>query len=173
MKKGKVDIRTQPIKITTDTTVRVQLTDFGWSVYEEYYSTNRRPDLVKGYLLIRFSTLMNIFGSQLDSFTYDENISVFVENEIVYDLSNTMVNRLAEQVEVEYHRDMKKIHDKWIKRMRSFKPGDKVSKTVGAGKELVYTYVALIPHMGGEAHEIVGEDGRMYIVDFFELEYAS
>lgn len=162
----------QPFKVGIDTTVQVRLTEFGWSLYEDYFSTHKRPKTVQGYLTMPLATLMNIFGTQLNTLPYDERLSVFVENEIIYNIPNLLVNRLAEQVERDYHEDRLKIREKWVKKMRSFKAGDKVSKTVGSDKG-IYTYVSLIHHLGSEAHEIINEGERISIVDFFELEYAK
>lgn len=164
-------VKVQPVKIGIDTAVQVRLTEFGWSLYEDYFSTCKRPETVKGYLTMPLATLMNIFGPQLNTLPYDERLSVFVDNEIIYNMPNLLVNRLAEQVETDYHKDMLKRREKWAKKMRSFKAGDQVSKTVGSDKA-IYNYVSLIHHFGGEAHEIKNESG-ICIVDFFELEYAK
>lgn len=166
----KVEI--QPVKIGIDTTVQVRLTEFGWSLYEDFFSTHKRPETVKGYLTMPLATLMNIFGTQLNTLPYDERLSVFVENEIIYNMPNLLVSRLAEQVERDHHEDRLNTREKWAKKMRGFKAGDKVSKTVGSDKG-IYTYISLINHLGSEAHEIKDESGRIYIVYFFELEYAE
>jgi len=164
-------IKTQPLKIGIDTHVRVRLTEFGWSIYEDYFSTNHRPKIVNGYLTMPLATLMNIFGTQLCTLPYDVRTSVFVDDEIIYDVPNLLVCGLAYQVE----KDSIKQHQKWLekqsKKMRGFKAGDKVVKTVGSD-ENIYTYNSLIPHMGSEAHEIISDSGLIQIVDFLELDYA-
>lgn len=166
-------VEVQPVKIGVDTTVQVRLTEFGWSLYEDYLSTHKRPKTVNGYLTMPLATLMNIFGTQLSTLPYDERFSVFVDNEIIYNMPNLLVSRLAEQVESAYHANQQKNLEKWAKRMRSFKAGDKVSTTVGGNTDVVCTYVGLIHHLGSEAHEIKCENGRTCIIDFFELDYAN
>lgn len=165
-------VKMQPVQIGMDTPVQVRLTEFGWSLYEDYFSTHKRPETVRGYLTMPLATLMNIFGTQLNTLPYDEHVSVFVDNEIIYNMPNVVVNRLAKQVEIERHEDQLKYREKWAKKMRSFKAGDQVVKTVGSDKG-IYTYVGLVHHLGSEAHEIKDESGRICIVYFFELEYAK
>lgn len=167
----KKQIKKQPVKIGLDTTVQVRPTEFGWSLYEDYFSTHKRPETVNGYLSMPLATLMNVFGTQLNTLPYDERLSVFVDNEIIYNIPNPLVNRLAEQVERDFHADKQKYHEKRVKKLRSFKAGDKVIKTVGSDKG-IYTYISLIHHLGSEAHEIKNDSG-ICIVDFFELDYAK
>lgn len=112
-----------PVKIAIDTTVQVRLTEFGWSLYEDYFSTNKRPETAQKYLTMPLATLMNVFGTQLSTLPYDERLSVFVDNEIIYNMPNLLVNRLADQIESDDHKDMLKNREKWAKRMRSFKAG--------------------------------------------------
>lgn len=164
-------LKVQPVKIGIDTTVQVRLTDFEWSLYEDYFSTYKRPATVKGYLTMPLATLMNVFGTQLNTLPYDERLSVFVDNEIIYNMPNVLVYRLAEQVENDLYKEKQKYLDMRIKEIRKFKAGDKVIKTVSSDKE-IYTYVSLIHHLGSEAHEIKNESG-ICIVDFFELDYAQ
>lgn len=163
--------KTQSITLNLNKVVQVKLTDFGWSVYENYMQTTLRPKMTKGYITLPFAKLMNIFGDQLNDCPYDERIAVFVNNEIITNVPNTLIHDMFEKINVEQEKCRNSIMSKWDKKMRSFKAGDKVVKTIGSDKQ-VYTYKELVWELGSEAHEIVSDDGRVSIVYFHQLDYA-
>lgn len=164
-------VKKQSLKISIDNIVKVKLTEFGWSVYESYFSTYKRPKTVNGYLSMPFTELMNVFGCQLHS-PYDERFSVFVDNEIIYDIPNNDVMELAQKIEDDFDKNNDEIRKAWESRMRSFKKGDKVVKTIGSDKSL-HTYLGLIMFLGTEHHKIKRDcDGRIAIMSFFEVDYA-
>ena len=94
---------TQPLKIGNHIEVRVRLTEFGWGLYENYFPKSIRPKTIKGYISMPLATLMNIFGRQLNTLEYDERFSVFIDNEIIYDIPNSKVIELAQNVEIDWY----------------------------------------------------------------------
>lgn len=60
-------VKVQPVKIGIDTAVQVRLTEFGWSLYEDYFSTCKRPETVKGYLTMPLATLIFLNWNMLNN----------------------------------------------------------------------------------------------------------